>query len=207
MAKKPLSKNQIERIVKLRKNGHSLPEIRNITGHGKATIYKYIRDVKILQKFKKRWNSLKKSSVLRMLEGQMKARVEMESQISKISTRDKIIIISCLYWAEGNKKDFILSNTDPVLIKCFVKYLSAIGVKKDDLRITIRVYEDINIKEACKFWANVVGISINEIRNVNILQGKKKGKLRYGMCRVRVIKGSYYLKLIEAVKEIIGKNI
>ncbi|HLM84018.1 MAG TPA: hypothetical protein VK254_02315 [Candidatus Bathyarchaeia archaeon] len=207
MAKKPLSKKEVERIVQLRKHGHSLPEIKNITGHGKATIYKYIYNVKILQKFKMRWDNLRRSSVLRMIESQERARAEMQGSIGKLNTRDKVLIISCLYWAEGNKKDFILTNTDPVLIKCFVEYLSEIGVKRTDLRVTIRVYEDINIQEACKFWAGVVGIKANEIRNLNILQGKKKGKLQYGMCRVRVAKGSYFLKLLAAVKDIIGENV
>lgn len=207
MAKNPLSRNQIKRIVQLRKRGHSLPEIRNVTGHGKATIFKYIQNVEIHPRFIERWNNRRKSSISRMIENQRKARIEAETTIREITRKDKILIIGCLYWAEGNKKDFSLSNTDPVLIKTFVKYLSEIGVKKNDLRVTIRVYEDINIKKACKFWARVVGISVNKIRNVNILKGKKKGKLKYGMCRIRVTKGSYFLKLLRAIKDIIGENV
>lgn len=207
MAKNPLSTNQIKRIVHLRKRGHSLPEIRNKTGHGKATIFKYIQNVEILPRFIERWNNRKKSSVSRMIENQKKARIEAEAVIKEITRKDKILIIGCLYWAEGNKKDLSLSNTDPVLIKTFIECLSEIGVKKNDLRVTIRVYEDINIKRACKFWAKVAGISANEIRNVNILEGKKKGKLKYGMCRIRVVKGSFFLKILKAVKDIIGENV
>lgn len=207
MAKNPLSGNQIRRIVQLREHGHSLPEIRNITGHGKATIFKYIQNVEILPRFIERWNNRRKSSVSRMIESQKKAKIEAEAVINELTRKDKIIIIGCLYWAEGNKKDFSLSNTDPVLIKTFIEYLSEIGVKKNDLRVTVRVYEDIDIKKACKFWARVVGISADKIRNVNILRGKKKGKLKYGMCRIRVVKGAYFLKLLKAVKDIIGENV
>jgi restriction system protein len=35
--------------------------------------------------------------------------------------------------------------------------------------------------------------------NVNVLRGKKKGKLKYGMCRVRILKGGDMLKYMRAL--------
>lgn len=207
MGKKPLTGNQISEITKLRRCGHSLPEIKNATGHGSATIFKYIQNVEILPEFLERWKNRKKSSVIRMLENQKKARIEAESIVKNITPKDRILISACLYWAEGNKKDFSLSNTDPILIKTFLECLSEIGVKKDDIRVSIRIYEDINPKEARKFWAGITNMPVNKISSINVLKGKKKGKLKYGMCRIRVVKGVYFLKYLKSVKDIIGEII
>ena len=48
------------------------------------------------------------------------------------------------------------------------------------------------------------GLSIPEIRldkntSVDVLEGRKKGKLTYGMCRVRIRKGGLLLKEFSAI--------
>jgi hypothetical protein len=207
MGKEPLGKNQINKIIKLRRQGHSLPEIKKFTGHGSATVFKYIQNVEILPKFLERWENRKKSSVIRMIESQKKARAEAKSIVKDITSKDRLLISACLYWAEGNKKDFSLSNTDPVLIKTFLECLSEIGVEKDDIKVSIRVYEDIDQKEACKFWAKIANISVNKICSVNVLKGKKKGKLKYGMCRIRVAKGGYFLKYLKSIRDVVSEII
>lgn len=203
MGKDPLTKIQINRIIFLRKHGHSLPEIRHLTGHGTATIFKYIQDIRILPKFQDLWKNKRKSSVARMLKEQKKAQDQAKRLIRKVERKGRILIAACLYWAEGEKKDFSLSNTDPNLIKIFVECLKEFGITKENLRVTIRTYEDLDRERVCNFWSKVVGIPKKSIINVNILKGKKKGKLQYGMCRIRVIKGGYLLKLLHALKELI----
>jgi hypothetical protein len=68
------------------------------------------------------------------------------------------------------------------------------------LRISVRIYEDLDREICLDFWSKVVGIEKEKFVNVNILPGKKQGKLLYGMCRVRVTKGAPLLK------EIVGIN-
>ena len=202
----PLTKKQINYIVQLRKRGHSLPELRCLTGHGKATIFKYIQGVNILPKFQDLWRNKRKSSVARMVQEQKKAQGQAKGLINKIGKEEKILIAACLYWGEGAKRDFSLSNTDPELIKTFVECLEELGVTKERLRVTIRAYEDLNKEKICNFWAKIVGIPKKNIINVNVLKGKKKGKLKYGMCRIRIAKGGYLLKLLCALKDIIKNN-
>lgn len=207
MAKTPLTKNKINQIVRLRQRGHSLPEIRKVTGHGCGTILKYIKGVKILPEFQELWENKRKSSIFRMNQQKRKATTHAEKLVKNLKTQERILIASCLYWAEGQKRDFSLSNTDPALIKVFVNCLKDFGIPKENLRVTIRIYEDLNKEKACDFWAKVIEIPKEKILNVNILKGKKEGKLEYGMCRVRVTKGSYLLKLLNAIKNIIIKEI
>lgn len=197
------NRQEIDKIVDLRKKGRTISEIQAVTQRGRATILKYAKNVKILPRFHKRWENKQHSITLKRECELKRAKKQAKSLISKISKRDKLIIASCLYWGEGTKKDFNLSNTDPELIKTFINYIKYFGIKKKDLLITIRTYEDINRSEAIKYWATIIGIKENQIRNVNVLRGKKNGKLKYGMCRIRVRKGGYYLKLVKSIIEFI----
>jgi hypothetical protein len=57
------------------------------------------------------------------------------------------------------------------------------GLDKERLRVNIRIYEDINAEKAIQYWARIVDIPKSQILSVNVLHGKKQGKLPYGMCR------------------------
>ena len=206
MGKKALTKTQINQIIRLRERGYSLPEIRRITSHGSGTIFKYIRGIKILPKFEELWKNKRKSSVSRMIQEQKKSQEEAKKLIKKIGKKEKALIAACLYWAEGAKRDFNLTNTDPSLIKTFVSCLKESGVKKERLSINLRIYEDLDREKACNFWSKIVGIPKKKIMYIDVLRGKKNGKLKYGMCRLRVIKGAYFFKLLNNLAEIIKTN-
>lgn len=198
-----INNQKIKQIIKLREKGHSLPEIMKITKRGSSTVFKYIKNVKILPQYYKIWRYKQGGSRRRMLEEWKKAKAKARNIISSLSKKEKMIIAACLYWGEGTKNDFGLSNTDAELIKTFVNFLKEFGINKKDLRVTIRVYSDLNKQKAIKFWAKTIGISDKKILNVNVLQGKKEGKLKYGMCRIRITKGGPYLKLIKSIIELI----
>ena len=61
-----------------------------------------------------------------------------------------------LYWGEGtksNKHCVRLGNTDPRLIKAFIRFLIRIGgIKKDKLRFGLQVFSDMSPKQALEFW-------------------------------------------------------
>lgn len=197
----------IQRIVELRKTGHSLPEIAKITGKGKTTVFKYIKGVEVRPQFhallKAKQGGSKERSMVKWDEANALAR----KLIGRFVERDKLIILASLYWGEGAKNnDLSLNNSDPFLIKVFIECLKSIGVKDDDFKINLRVYEDIDCKEAVDFWSNFLNLSKDKILGVNVLNGKKIGKLKYGMCRVRVRKGSPYFKLIISMISLIKSN-
>ena len=203
-----ISKKEIETIISLRKRGYSLPEIRKITGRGNSTVFRYIQKITILPQYVDEWKIKQGGSRKRSKKAWEEARSEAERLVDlPIDKKINAIIGACLYWAEGSKKDLSLSNTDPNLIKIFLTCLKNIGVTKKVLKISIRIYEDIDRTQAIKYWAKVVGITPKEIISVNTLKGKKKGKLKYGMCRVRVKKGGNYFKLIQSVIGLIIESL
>ena len=201
------SQIEINQIVRLRKRGHSLSEIRKITGKSNSLVSKYIQGVKILPRYYHAWKIKQGGSKARASTEWEKSKITAEKIVGSLNRKEKLLIAACLYWGEGTKTELNLSNTDPDLVRVFVRCLEEIGVTKDKLRITIRVYDDINKDKAMEFWSGIIGIQKNQILNVNVLRGKKNGKLQYGMCRIRVTKGAPYFKIIKSIIKSIAVKI
>jgi len=58
-----------------------------------------------------------------------------------------------------------------------------------------------------KFWSEICEIPESQISFVNVLKGKKVGKLLFGMCRVRITKGGYTLKVVQSIQGVIRDRI
>lgn len=199
---------KINKIKYLRSRGYTIPEICQKTGVPKTTVFRYAQPVKILDKYVQIFTSKRGGTRRIKLEKEKKALKDAKKIINNLNYKEKLIFLSALYWGEGTKRDFSLTNTDPDLIRVFVHFTrDVLGISKEELRPSIRIYEDLD-KEIClAFWASVIGIPKENFVNVNILPGKKKGKLKYGMCRLRISKGGDHLKRIVAVNKAIVQNL
>lgn len=196
---KKITQEEINAIIKLRKTGHSFPEIQNIVKRSNGTVFRYAHKVPVLFRYQGILKTKQGGSKAREIRERKNAEEKADKLIVNINTTEKLIIAACLYWGEGTKKDFSISNTDPDLIRTFVACIKEMGITKKDLRVTVRIYEDLDKKRAISYWAKVVGIPKKQILNINVLKGKKQGKLKYGMCRIRVTKGAPHLKLLHAI--------
>lgn len=204
---KLVTKNEINKIKRLRETGHSLPEICRALRRRSSTVHRFAKDVVILPEYRIILRQKQGGSINRAKEFWKKATNRAAFLLKKVTARDKLFILAALYWGEGAKKEFNIINSDPKLIQATISCLKEIGVKKRDLRISLRIYTDINITEAKKYWAKICGINTNAILNVNILSGKKTGKLPFGMCRVRITKGAEFFKLIMSMINFIKLQI
>jgi predicted transcriptional regulator len=61
-----------------------------------------------------------------------------------------------LYWGEGHKRSkhsVRFANTDPQMIKTFIKFLEHIcGIDTSKLRYSLQIFSDINSAEALEYW-------------------------------------------------------
>ncbi len=200
-----VSQHTIDRIIILRREGRSLSEIAKEVGVGYGTAFRYCKGVKVLTRFRKIWLAKRGGSTLRKKLAEDKALSDARRVITSLSLKEKLIFLSALYWGEGSKEDFGLSNTDPELIRIFVAGLKEIfGVAIGDLSIGVRVYEDLDKERCLEFWSGLVGVPVERFVSVTVLKGRKHGKLPYGMCRIRVKKGGKMLKYLKAVRGVIG---
>lgn len=207
MRGKPVTQSEIHKIEQMRRTGHSLPEICSALKRRNSTVHRFAKDVVILPEYinilkQKRGGSIKRAEVL-----WEKSEIKAEGLLKKVESKDKLFILAAIYWGEGTKKELNLINSDPALIQVFISCLKEIGVNEDELRVSIRIYDGIDINEAKVYWAKICKIKVENILSVNILKGKKNGKLRYGMCRVRVTKSSDSFKLIMSMIEFIKSQI
>ncbi len=208
MGKPRILNEIILKIRGLREKGYSIPEMHRLLKISKATISRYSKGVEILPEFKQRWLDRRNASKIiseRAWEIAEKSALELLPRVDRATL---VAVMSSLYWAEGSKNDFSLSNTDPGLIKVFLYCLRNIFyVKDEDLKISIRMYEDLDRNSCIKFWSNIVGFDLENRVSINILKGKKVGKLQYGMCRIRVRKAGLIFKTIFAINKRVTKLI
>ncbi|EKE15654.1 MAG: hypothetical protein ACD_11C00116G0041 [uncultured bacterium] len=203
----PITEDEIKIIKRLRETGHSLPEICVALKRRNSTIYKYIKDIIVLPEYAAILKQKQGGSIKRAERLWKNSKIKAGELLKKVEKRDKFFILAAIYWGEGAKKEFNLINSDPALIQVSLSCLREIGVSENDLRVSIRVYEGIKISEARKYWAKICNINEKRILGVNILQGKKHGKLPYGMCRIRVTKSGNSFKLIMSMIEFIKSQI
>ncbi len=190
----------ISEIVSLRKKGKSVSEISVTLATPKTTVFRYIQSVSILPEYRNEWLEKRGGSKKRKLLAQELADEYAQKIVKSLSKKELLLFTAALYWAEGSKIDFSLSNTDPLLIKIFMKGLvDVLGVKKSDFRVYIRTYEDLDKGKCINYWMKVTDLPREQIKSVNVLFGKKSGKLEYGMCRIRVSRGGAFLKTLRSV--------
>lgn len=203
----PLQPHKIDQIKKLRLRGFSYNEIVKDTGISKTLVCKYSKGLVLGESamqilIEKRGHS-KVNSQRQWLECKEKSHMDLGG----LSAKDKILILSCLYWGEGNKRDLILINSDPNLVRVFLSCLLSIGIKISEIRFSLRLFEDIDEIAAKEFWSLILNITKDDFGKTEIKYGRKTGKLKYGMCRVRVVKNAKYFKLImsyiERIKEVV----
>ncbi|OHA93176.1 MAG: hypothetical protein A3H52_03125 [Candidatus Zambryskibacteria bacterium RIFCSPLOWO2_02_FULL_39_26] len=203
----PLTKSEIEEIKKLRETGHSLPEIKRILNRGYGTIFRYIKDVPILPEYHEIWKIKRGGSKARSAKLWSEAKVRASELIGPIGFKERLLILSSLYWGEGNKAELNLINSDPNLVRVIVMCLKDLGIQQNELKISLRLFEDIDIKKAISFWSKTLYLPRGFITKIDIKKGKKVGKLRYGMCRVRVKKAGKNFKLIMSMIDLIKSGI
>lgn len=72
-----------------------------------------------------------------------------------------------LYWAEGYKTadtTTALANTDPAMIRFFIKWLESLGVQRANLRVRLQLYSDMNPAKEINFWSKVLRLPHSAFR-------------------------------------------
>jgi hypothetical protein len=97
-----------------------------------------------------------------------------------------------LYWGEGNKANkhsVRLGNTDPDLIKTFMRFLIELfGVQKDDLRFGLQIFTDIDPEIALHYWTEQLGVEGSQFGKITVTISGSIGTYRkkslYGVVTV-----------------------
>lgn len=87
-------------------------------------------------------------------------------EISKISNRELWLLGIIAYWCEGSKQKVnnisgrvIFANSDPFLIKLFIKWVKEIcKVSEDRLIFTLYLHETGNLEKSLSFWSKTIEV-------------------------------------------------
>jgi hypothetical protein len=84
------------------------------------------------------------------------------AQLGELTDREVIIAGAIAYWCEGGKsKPYRLDqqvrfmNSDPALIRLFLRFLDRAGVSRQRLRYCVHIHESGDVEAATRYWASV----------------------------------------------------
>ena len=120
-----------------------------------------------------------------------------------------------VYWAEGAKikkkgknSTVDLANSDPEIIKLFLRFLREIcRVSEDKLRVFLYCYINQDIEKIKNFWAKITNISLNQFTKPYIKDNfsfDKEEKMKYGLAHIRYNDKKLLLKIDFWTKEFIN---
>ncbi len=199
-----INRKSQERIIALRKTGHSILEIVAITGIAQSTVRRYVLGVEVPEEHRMALRQKQGGAKDRAEGRRASVRAEIIPMLGSVATRDLFFLLIGIYWGEGTKKDLSLINSDPRLIQTFIRCLIEIGITRSRITLSLRVHKDIPLDRAKKFWSEATGLSEDRITRIEVIEGKKKGKLPFGMCRVRVSSGIRERLRIQTAISIVG---
>jgi len=201
-----------EKAIALRKKGYSYAEILKEVPVAKSTLSLWLRSVGLSKSQKQRLSKKKLAGIQRGGDARRKERVERTKLIKKqakqelpsINKRDLWMVGIALYWGEGTKErqkavPVELGNSDPYLIKLFLKWLIEIcEVSETDIGFKIYLHENARHKlsKVKKYWSSVTGFSIRDFDKViwkkhNIKTVRKNvGDNYFGLLTIRVKKSA-----------------
>ena len=167
----------------MRKKGMSYSQIKEKLNVSKSTLSGWLYDMPLSPE---RIRELQADSPIRIekYRNTMRAKrekkfaeayQEMSKKIKKLSSRELFLTGLFLYWAEGSKTTNAavgLTNTNPNMLKFYIRWLELFGVRPDQLRVSLHLYSDMNIEKQEKYWSKELSIPLSQFRKSYIKENK-----------------------------------
>jgi len=209
------------KAVSLRKQGLSYAAIKERLDVSKSTLSYWLRDLPLSREKINELRSLSPRRIERYRATMRKKREErlsavyrqVEKTVKKLSDREILIAGLFLYWGEGGKtKPYTISltNTDPDMVRFYMKWLRLLGVPKSKIKVRLHTYTDMNLVHIKQFWVDVTKIPLAQFHMPQIKQSNGE-KIHYrgyghGTCTIivddrdvseYVLQGLVYLKKLQ----------
>ena len=184
--RRPNAKDDLrEQARELRIQGLSYNEIVAQLGVAKSSVSLWVRDIPCPKRFayvhsERRLEGLRKFNKARL--ARYTAETEAAAgEIGSLTDREILIAGAIAYWCEGTKSKpyrranrVVFMNSDPGLIRFFLRFLEAAGVDRDDLILRVSIHEDADTEAAQQFWVEVTGASPSQFRRPTLKHHKPK---------------------------------
>jgi hypothetical protein len=132
------------------------------------------------------------------------------AQIGRLNDREILIAGAIAYWCEGVKNKpyrrtdrIAFMNSDPMLIKFFLRFLEAADIGREDMVYRLQIHETADVEAAQRFWLDVTQAHPTQFRRPTLKRHNPKtvrkntGGDYHGCLRVDVRRGSRLYRQIE----------
>jgi hypothetical protein len=99
------------------------------------------------------------------------ARATAAAQIGQLRDREILIAGAIAYWCEGAKNKpyrrsdrVVFMNSDPALVRFFLRFLEAACVRRDQLIFRVYIHEDADAELAQQYWLDVTQAQVAQFR-------------------------------------------
>ncbi|MCM2339062.1 MAG: helix-turn-helix domain-containing protein [Burkholderiales bacterium] len=193
-------KKDKQKAIVMRQKGMSYSQIEEKIKVSKSTLSEWLRDMPLSEK---RIRELRADSPIRIerYRNTMKAKKDtrleevykkVSKDINKLSKRDLFLAGLFLYWGEGTKAQnslVAITNTNPAMVKFFIKWLELFGIRSKDLKVKIHLYSDMDTKAGLDFWSKELKIPLSQfykpyIKKTNLKSITYKNGFGKGTCSV-----------------------
>lgn len=204
-------KNQLKiQAISLRRKGLSYNEILREIPVAKSTLSLWLHAFNLSKNQKQRLTDKKLHAMKKGWETRRKQRVEKTNkiklqanlEITKITKENLWLMGIMLYWAEGAKQKYnnvaqgvYFSNTDPFMIKLFLKWLKVcLKIDDPDIQLDIYIHEAHRSKKerAISYWSQITGFHTTKFDRIYYKKHKlstnrkNTGSGYFGILRIRV---------------------
>ncbi|EKD23557.1 MAG: Resolvase helix-turn-helix protein [uncultured bacterium] len=220
-----------QKAFALRLSGKSYRDISATLHIPKSTLSSWFSNVQLSEDVRNKINEKgRKKSIQLLLERNKKQtelaakrnykiRKESSEEIRDISSENLLLIGVALYWAEGHKKMLVrngqevtshpvsLTNSDPVLVKVFLRFIREIcNVDEDRIKASVRMFDHQNEQHVSDYWRGVTGIKKENFCKTytgisKSSQGKRPyNRLPYGTIQIRVSDTKLFHRIIGLIE-------
>ncbi|MDO8569637.1 MAG: helix-turn-helix domain-containing protein [bacterium] len=158
-----------DKALSLRLKGYSYSQIKKEIGISKSTLSGWLSNYPLSSdriKELRDWNPRRIENFINTMRNKREQKFlvaleKAQKDINFLSERDLFIGGFFLYWAEGGKTkmgSLSLGNTDPSMLKVFIKWLGLLGISKNNVKVKLHLYRDMNINREISFWQKELGV-------------------------------------------------
>lgn len=137
-------------------------------------------------------------------------RAAARKDIGSLNDREILIAGAIAYWCEGAKSKpyrradrLAFINSDPHLIRFYLRFLASAGVTKDRLVFRVSIHEKADVEAAQAFWLAITGADLAQFRRPTLKRHNPKtvrlgtGESYHGCLRIDVLGSATLYKQIE----------
>lgn len=213
--------------IKLRKKGYSYGQIKEKLGLSKSTLSGWLQPYPLSEKRIRELRDNNPQRIERYINTMRKKREfgfsiaydQASKDIGNLTERELFIAGFFLYWAEGGKtrrNTVAFSNTDPGMLKMFLRWLDVLKVSKEKLKIRLHLYKDMDEAKEISFWCKELGVKRSKFQKSYVKESKMtdltyKNNFGHGTCNfiihdttlmVYILMGVKFLANVEGVEAV-----